>query len=94
MNFGYTASRLPNTASLRFKDVDAGKLLAQCDGLIEASKAAACHTDGPGASSILIKSGLTVDQASSTIRFSVGRCTTKEEVIQAARIICSKVKNL
>lgn len=77
--------RLPNTASLSFKGMseDPARLLVD----VEASRGAACHSGGGAASSILIKSGLSLEDASSTLRLSVGRYTTREEILHAAKSI-------
>lgn len=79
--------RLPNTSSLCFKGVDAGKLLENCDEEIEASRSAACHSSNSGASSVLTRSGLSEDEAKSTLRFSIGRFTTKNEIETAAKLL-------
>ena len=81
------SSRLPNTASLCFRGADAGQILEHCDGQVEASRSAACHTGTEGASSVLIKSGLSIEDAKSTLRLSIGRYTTSEEIKSAAEII-------
>merc|ERR1712083_595867 len=78
--------RLPNTASLCFSQVDAGILLANCNGQIEASRSAACHTGSQAASSVLIKSGLSNKDAASTLRLSIGSYTTLQDVENAADI--------
>lgn len=79
--------RLPNTASLSFKGIaNAGDLLDKCQNDIEASRSAACHSNA-GASNVLIKSGLTLDEAKSTLRLSVGRYNSKEELVEAAKIL-------
>ena len=80
--------RLPNTASLCFSQIDAGILLEKCDGQIEASRSAACHTgSGAVASSVLIKSGLSIEDAASTLRLSIGRYTTFQDIENAAIIL-------
>ena len=80
--------RLPNTASLCFSQIDAGIMLEKCNGQIEASRSAACHTgSGAAASSVLIKSGLSIEDAASTLRLSIGRYTTFQDIENAAIIL-------
>ena len=80
--------RLPNTSSLSFANIDSGELLKNCEGKIEASRSAACHTDPKlTASGVLIKSGLNFDEARGTLRISLGRYTTFEELEKAAHIL-------
>jgi selenocysteine lyase len=89
--------RLPNTASLCFKtgvDNAGVKILEACNGQIEASRTAACHTSSAAASSVLIKSGLNPEDAASTIRLSVGRYTSEAEVKEAAKILNNAYENI
>ena len=82
--------RLPNTASICFTGFDAGLILQNLEGKIEASRSAACHS-GTGASNVLVKSGLSSADAASTIRFSVGRNTTDEEIEKASEYIIDAI---
>lgn len=86
--------RLPNTTSLSFllpTKVKGQEVLEGCQGLIQASTTAACH--GPGRSGllqpspILLKSGVDQDRAAGTVRFSVGRYTTHEDIGRAVHIL-------
>ena len=71
---------LPNTLSIRFGGFRGPELLQLCKDDIEASTGAACHTGG-GVSSILVNSFLWGEPgASETIRLSVGRDTSKEDI--------------
>ena len=71
--------RLPNTASVAFPGLVAGELLASLTGLA-ASAGAACHSEGVTISSVLQAMGISEKIALGTVRFSVGRPTTDEEV--------------
>ena len=84
--------QLPNTLSVSFKGgVNGSDILKATSGKIEASTTSACHTctseDGPRPPPVLINSGVPVDRALSTIRLSVGRQTTVDEVREAAKIL-------
>ena len=92
VNFEKSA-RLPNTASICFVNLDAGVILQKLEQCIEASRSAACHS-GTGASNVLIKSGLSLDEANSTIRFSVGRNTTLNDIFKATDDIKNAVDEI
>jgi cysteine desulfurase len=73
------AERLPNTASIGFKKVEAGLLLREMAG-VAASAGAACHSDQIRVSSVLEAMGVPEEYAMGTIRFSTGRFTTSAEI--------------
>jgi cysteine desulfurase len=49
-------------------------------GTAAVSTGSACATGRSSASHVLLSAGLTVEQAAGTIRFSLGRKTTKEDL--------------
>ena len=77
------APRLPNTTSLRFEGVRAGRMLPMLHG-VAASTGAACSTAHDRPSHVLTAMGLTEAEARSTVRFSLGRGTTAADVDEAA----------
>ena len=84
------AKRLPNTLSVAIKGVNAGALLVELKDQLAASAGAACHSndDGGGAiSSVLLAMRLEESLARGTLRLSVGRHTTEEEVSRAVEAI-------
>ena len=90
---GHPQHRLPNTSSLSFKGLEANAIL---DGLREvaASAGAACHSDTIDVSPVLQAMGVPIEYAMGTIRLSVGRYTTAEEVDRAAEEIAGVVSGL
>lgn len=95
--------RLPNTLSVSFRGIHASTLLSEISDKVAASPGAACHssTDGGGdggdgisVSATLRAIGLPIEWAMGTVRLSVGRETTEEEVKKAADIICNTVRKL
>uniref|UniRef100_A0A914VF62 Selenocysteine lyase n=1 Tax=Plectus sambesii TaxID=2011161 RepID=A0A914VF62_9BILA len=76
-----SSNRLPNTSSVAFRKIDttACDLLAKCKTFY-ASTGAACHSNAPKTSAVLLASGVSEDLASKTVRFSIGRETTKEDI--------------
>jgi len=89
---------LPNTLSVRFGGFTGPELLNLCKEDIEASTGAACHTGG-GVSSTLVNSFLWGSAgAAETVRLSVGRNTSKEDIARVVMAIkaavLSKLSNL
>jgi len=95
---GHPEKRLPNTLSLSFRGVEANTLLSEIGERVAASAGAACHADqadiGPDVSAVLEAMGVPVDWAMGTVRFSVGRDTTAEEIDQAIEVVAQAVRRL
>ncbi len=92
---GHPRLHLPNTLNISFHRQEANILLNEMELKgIAASAGAACHTDSIDVSPVLTAIGLDKDYAMGTIRFSVGRYTTDEEIIKASGIITDIVKRL
>ena len=90
---GHPELRLPNTLSLGFPGVEAATLLGEMKG-IATSAGAACHADQSDISGVLTAMHVPMEYAMGTIRFSLGRMTTQQEVEQAIPIIVDAYKNL
>ena len=75
--------RLPNTSSLNFPDVAATQLLAAVPQIC-ASTGAACHSNRTHISATLAAMGISEGVARGTVRLSLGRYTTKEQVVYAS----------
>lgn len=90
---GHLQRRLPNTASVSFKGLEADAIL---DGLSEvaASAGAACHSDRIDVSPVLRAMDVPIEYAMGTIRLSVGRYTTTEEVDRAVVEIAAVVSKM
>jgi cysteine desulfurase NifS/selenium donor protein len=85
---GHPRLRLSNTLSLSFRNTEANILLNEMEmNGIAASAGAACHTDSVDLSPVLTAIGLEMEYAMGTIRFSVGRSTTADEIGRASQII-------
>ena len=87
------APRLPGTTSLAVPGVPADMLIANLDSVC-ISSGSACNSGAPQPSHVLLAMGLTHAQADCTIRISLGRFTTEEEVHAACRAISSAVRQL
>ena len=77
------AERLPNTLSVAIPGVDANRLLSRLDGVATAA-GAACHSGAVEPSRTLRAMGVSDDLASCTLRLTVGRGTSPDEIDSAA----------
>jgi cysteine desulfurase len=76
--------RLPNTLNILFPGVSGRELLASCPGVM-ASNGSACHAGSEEPSAILLALGIPRAAALGTVRLSIGRTTTIDDVEFAAR---------
>jgi cysteine desulfurase len=92
---GTTSHRAPNTTNLRFEGVDAESLLIALDMQgIAASFGAACQSGATEPSHVLVAMGLTPAEASSSLRLSLSRLTTSDEIEHALAIIPAAIARL
>ncbi len=91
---GHPEKRLPNTLSLSFHGVEANTLLSEIGEHVAASAGAACHADEVDVSAVLEAMKVPVDWAMGTVRFSVGRATTAEEIDRAVEVVGQAVRRL
>jgi len=90
---GHPEKRLPNTLNVTFPGIDSNTLLSELDE-VAASAGAACHTDVTVPSAVLVAMHVPVEAALGTIRFSVGKWNTEEEIDRAVQIISDAVERL
>jgi cysteine desulfurase len=85
---GANVPRLPNTSNVTFHQADAeGIAIAlDLDG-VAVSTGSACSSGRTEPSGVLIAMGLTSDEAKSTVRFSLSRFNTAEEVDRVAALV-------
>jgi len=88
---GHSVERLPNTLSVAFPGVDAGRLMARLADSVAVSAGAACHAEGVDVSHVLAAMGVDVAVALGTVRFSVGRLTTADDVDAGAERVLAAV---
>ncbi|MBT7697257.1 MAG: cysteine desulfurase [Desulfobacterales bacterium] len=91
---GHPDKRLPNTLSLSFKGLEANRILEEMGLEVAASAGAACHADTVEISHVLEAMEVPVEWAKGTIRFSVGRMTTVDEIDKAIEVVAGAVKRL
>ena len=87
------AQRLPNTLNVRFPGVSGNALLAACPALA-ASTGSACHASGDSASEVILAMGIPASEAIGSVRLSLGRHNTSEEINLAAAELIKAWKSL
>jgi cysteine desulfurase len=90
---GDEAHRLPHVANLSFADVNGEALWAALDG-IAVSSGSACSSASLEASYVLRALGVSPELARNSVRFSLGRWTTEEEVDFVVATVTSAVRRL
>jgi cysteine desulfurase len=85
---GANALRIPNTSSVTFRDADGEGIVIGLDlNGVATSTGSACSSGRVEPSHVLLAMGLTPDEARSTVRFSLSRFTTREEIEQTVAIL-------
>ena len=90
---GKEASRLPHVSNIAFEGVTSANLVSQIRELA-VSTGSACSTGTGKPSHVLKAMGLSDETAYSSLRISLGRFTTEEEMQFAAEKIVSSVRRL
>jgi cysteine desulfurase len=91
---GHKELRLPNTSSISFKGLEANTIVAELGDKVAVSAGAACHSHSIEVSSVLSAMNVPVEYAMGTVRFSVGRFTTKEDIDKAIIEIKNVIQRL
>jgi len=91
---GHPDERLPNTLSVSFRSIEANTLLAEISEQVAASAGAACHADQVDVSTVLQAMRVPLEYAMGTVRFSVGKMTTAEEIDRAIVVVSAAVRRL
>jgi cysteine desulfurase len=79
--------RHPGNANIRFEGFVAADVLAALQPKLAASTGSACTSGTPEPSHVLRAIGLSAPEAESSIRFSIGRHTTNQEIDEAVGLI-------
>jgi cysteine desulfurase len=92
---GDRARRVPNTSNITFRGAGGEALLIALDLQgIACSTGAACSSGSTEPSHVLLAAGLSHDDARSSLRFSLGRPTTAEEIDYAIGAISGVVERI
>lgn len=76
---GDVTRRLPNTANIRFRGADAQAVVTNMDP-VAVSTGSACSSGSIEPSEVLLAMGIPCDEAFESVRFSLGRFTTREDI--------------
>jgi cysteine desulfurase len=95
---GVSAPRVPNTSNMSFQFIEGESILLHLDlkGIC-ASSGSACSTESPEPSHVLLAMGVPARTAQGTIRFSLGKDNTSDEmdyVIEALIDITAKLREI
>lgn len=93
---GDVARRLPNTANIRFEGADAEAVVTNMDP-VAVSTGSACSSGSLGPSEVLLAMGIPRDAAFESVRFSLGRFTTREDIdlaVESAVAAVERVRNM
>ena len=90
---GSRKRRLPNVSSITFPGAPADAVLARMPD-VAASDGSACSSGSPLPSHVLLAMGRTAEEAESTIRFSLGYATTKDDIEHAVEAVARAVRDV
>lgn len=85
---GQGAERLPNTLNVRFPGASGDAVLAGAPE-VAASTGSACHAGHDTASAVVLAMGVAPEEALGSVRLTLGRGTTAEEVSRAAKALAA-----
>lgn len=92
---GHPHQRLPSLASFVFDGIDGNQLLVHLDMRgVAASSASACKTGSPEPSEVLLAMGYSDELALSSLRLTLGRSTTEEDVARTIDAVAESVEKL
>ncbi len=90
---GSIRNRLPNTCNVSIGGIKGDTLIAKLP-LLAFSTGSACTSALPEPSHVLKAMGLSESEAYSSIRISLGKDSTEDEVLHAANEICNQIEKL
>lgn len=91
---GPVEQRHPGNANVCFEGFSAQDILDCVQNNVSASTGAACSSGMPELSHVLYAIGLSEDDARGSVRFSIGRNTTRDDVDDAVTVIGRALKHL
>lgn len=89
---GPASGRLPNNANVCFAGTPSGDVIAKLASAVAVSSGAACSSGGTEPSHVLQAMGLTREEATWSLRLSVGRFTTEAQIDAAIDAIIKAVE--
>lgn len=90
---GHPELRLPNTLNVRFPRV-LGSAVLEGAPTLAASTGSACHEGHESASAVILAMGVTPEEALGSVRLTLGRGTTEDDIESAAAALVSAWRSL
>ena len=84
---GDTRNRLPHVTNLAFKYIESEGLMATFNQSVALATGSACTSASIDPSHVLLALGIGEDMAHSSVRFSLGRFTTEEEINRTIELV-------
>jgi cysteine desulfurase len=92
---GADAPRVPNTTNIYFDHVGGDALVLALDEYdIAVSRGSACHSSEPEPSSVLMAMGLSGERSRSSLRFSLGKANSSDDIEYAVSVLPEAVERL
>ncbi|MCG2715277.1 MAG: cysteine desulfurase NifS [Candidatus Marinimicrobia bacterium] len=92
---GHISLRLPNNVNISFEGIEGESILLNLDmERIAASTGSACSSSSLEPSHVLLSIGLTHEFAHGSVRFTIGKQTTKDELEHVIEVLPGIVKKL
>jgi cysteine desulfurase len=90
---GHPEERLPNTLNVSVPGIEGGKILEGLPTLV-ASTGAACHDRAVELSHVLSAMSVTPEVGMGTLRLTVGRSNTMDQMEEAARLLVDRIRKM
>ncbi len=90
---GHASERLPNTLSVRFPGVS-GSAILEAAPSVAASTGSACHAGGEQPPLVVVSMSVSAHEALGTVRLTLGRGSTEEEIQSAAQSLAGAWRTL
>lgn len=91
---GHPSSRLAHNLNVHFPGIEGKAIINSVSDRLAISAGSACTTQTVEPSHVLMAIGLDEDQAHQSIRFGLGRFTTKNQTDAAVDIICDAIESM
>lgn len=85
---GARSPRLPNTLCMLFPDTTGDAVLQHARETLAASTGSACHAGEVHPSAVLLAMGFSPRAARGSVRLSLGRGTTDDDIVEVAAALC------
>lgn len=91
---GQKGNRLYNVSNICFKGVSSEQIIKATKSKLAISTGSACTSEDQTPSHVLTAMGLSASDAQSSLRFSLGKFTSKNEIEQAIDLVIEKVNSV